>query len=227
MKGRLVLEWEIMMSLKDVLAIPKVYQAFQEAGGFYGARLAAIQKYLKPRAGQKIIDIGCGPGYMARDLPPGVDYLGFDIDERYIAFANRTFGERGKFFCRFFDEAVAETFGPADIVMMNGVLHHISDADVAISLRAIHKVLRPGGELFTLDCAYIEAQPWFARFMADHDRGRFVRSPDQYVRLLGNMFSTVEPHVRGDLARVPCTLFIAVSRKEQAAAMSVANAGAG
>jgi SAM-dependent methyltransferase len=200
------------MSVKDVLAHPAVYQAFQEIGGFYGARLKAIRKYLELQAGSKIIDIGCGPGYMARDLPSGLNYVGFDVDQRYIEFANAHFSTRGQFYCRFFDDASAEEFGPADIIMMNGVLHHMSDADVAPTLRAIRRALRPGGVLFTLDGVYVEGQPRFAKFMLDHDRGKFIRTADGYEALLRENFPIVETHIHGDLARVPCTLLIGVSR---------------
>jgi 2-polyprenyl-3-methyl-5-hydroxy-6-metoxy-1,4-benzoquinol methylase len=203
-----------MRVLKDsLLAVPLLYQAFQELGGFYAARLTTINKYLKPKAGERIIDIGCGPGYLARDLPDGVAYLGFDLDHRYIEFAKRRFGERGQFFCCQFDHAAAKTFGPADIVMMNGVLHHISDVDVATTLAAVHGALRPGGVLFTLDGAYTDAQPRFSRFLLDHDRGRYVRTPGQYVNLLKEFFVSVESHTHEELARVPYTFFIAVSRK--------------
>jgi SAM-dependent methyltransferase len=201
------------MPFSDSLAIPQLYQAFQVLGGFYGARLSAIERYLRPKTGQRLIDIGCGPGYLARDLPMGIDYIGFDLDQRYIAFAKRRFSDRGQFYCRHFDEEAAKTFGPADIVTMNGVLHHISDAEAASTLASIHEVLRPAGALFTLDGAYIQAQPWFARWMLDHDRGRHVRTPERYQSLLEHTFARVESHVHEDLARVPCTLFIAISRK--------------
>jgi SAM-dependent methyltransferase len=201
------------MSLKDCLAIPQLYQAYQELGGFYAARLVAIERYLKPKAGERIIDIGCGPGYLTRDLPDGVEYLGFDLDKRYIAFASRQFAGRGQFFCRHFDQAAAQTFGPADVVMMNGVLHHISDAEAAPTLSAIHRALRPGGALFTLDGAYTQNQSWFARFMLDHDRGQYIRTPTQYVGLLASVFESVDPHVHEDLARIPYTFFVAISRK--------------
>jgi SAM-dependent methyltransferase len=202
-----------VLSLKDSLAVPLLYQTFQKLGGFYGARLTAIDMYLKPEAGERIIDIGCGPGYLARDLPGGVDYLGFDLDQRYIEFAKRRFGERGRFFCRRFDRAAAETYGPADIVMMNGVLHHISDMDATAILAAVHDALRPDGVLFTLDGAYTDAQSSFSRFMLEHDRGRNIRTPGQYVNLLKESFVSVEPHIHEKLARIPYTFFVAVSRK--------------
>ena len=116
-------------------------------------------------------------------------------------------------FCRQFDHAAARTFGPVDIVTMNGVLHHLSGEEAAATLSAIYDVLRPGGTLFTLDGAYIPGQPWFSCFMLDHDRGRYVRTPGQYIELLGGAFESIEFHVHEDLSWAPYTFFIAVSRK--------------
>lgn len=201
------------MPLIDLLSVPVLYQAFQSIGGFYGARLSAIEKYVRPKPGDRIIDIGCGPGYLVRDLPTGVAYFGFDLDETYIAYANRRFGTRGQFFCCQFDDAAARRFGPVDIAMMNGVLHHIPDSEVASILFAVHNSLRPGGTLFTLDGAYTNGQSWLSRYMLDHDRGRHVRTPEQYIALLKTVFESVEAHVHEDLARAPYTFFVAVSRK--------------
>jgi SAM-dependent methyltransferase len=201
------------MGVRDILAVPALYQAFQEAGGFYGARLKAIRKYLPLRAGQRVIDIGCGPGFMARDIPPDIDYIGFDIDQKYIDYANHRFADKGRFFCRFFDEAAAAEFGPADVVMMNGVIHHIDDAGAAATLKAISDALKPGGRLFSLDGVYVQGQPWFSKFMLDHDRGEHIRHEDEYLALLRSAFPKVDGHIRGDLAWVPTMLFIAVSCK--------------
>ena len=55
------------MSFKDILVVPQVYQMLQELGGFYAGQLKAIEKYLKPKTGDRVIDIGCGPGYLARE----------------------------------------------------------------------------------------------------------------------------------------------------------------
>jgi 2-polyprenyl-3-methyl-5-hydroxy-6-metoxy-1,4-benzoquinol methylase len=201
------------MPLRDLLAIPILYQAFQNLGGFYSARLSAIERYVRPKSGDRVIDIGCGPGYLVRDLPKGITYFGFDLDETYISYANRRFGMRGQFFCCHFDDAAARRLGPVDVAMMNGVLHHIPDSDITSILSAVHNALRPGGTLFTLDGAYTKEQTRFSRYMLKHDRGRHVRTPEQYIALLETVFESVETHVHEDLARIPYTFFVAVSRK--------------
>ena len=88
--------------MKHVLEFPALYQLYQEAGGFFGARIAAIRDYLAipPRA--RVIDIGCGPGFIVRHLPDSIDYVGFDIDAPSITYARRHFGAQGRFEARLF-----------------------------------------------------------------------------------------------------------------------------
>lgn len=199
--------------MKALLRHPALYQAYQNAGGFFGARVRAIADYLSLRPGMRVIDIGCGPGYILRHLPEGIDYTGFDIDEAYIAHATRSFGRLGTFHCRRFDAATAKQFAGADVVMMNGVLHHMGDAELKTTLTDIRDVLKSDGVLFTLDGCYHEGQSRIAKWLLDNDRGEFVRDRNGYDRLLRGVFGQVRLAIRDDYSRVPYTFIIGVSQK--------------
>lgn len=203
--------------MKHVLELPALYQAYQEIGGFFGARVKAIAEYLDLRPGARVIDIGCGPGYILRHLPQGIDYIGLDIDERSIAFAQARFGgerngRRARFEARLFDAAAADELGPADAVMMNGVMHHIADGDLAETLGHVRAALKPGGVLFTLDGCYTPGQGRFETWLMDNDRGEFVRRPAEYEAILRSAFPSVEMHVRNRLSRLPYTFAIGIAR---------------
>jgi SAM-dependent methyltransferase len=174
--------------MKALLSHPALYQAYQNAGGFFGARVKAIADYLTLRPGMRVIDIGCGPGHILRHLPEDIEYTGFDIDEAYIAYARRSFGHLGTFHCRHFDAAAAREFAGADVVMMNGVL-------------------------FTLDGCYREGQSRIAKWLLDNDRGEFVRDRDGYDQVLRRAFGKVNLAIRDDYSRVPYTFIIGVSQK--------------
>ena len=196
-----------------MLSHPFIYQAFQEAGGFFSARIKAISEFIDIQPGMRVIDIGCGPGYIVKHLPPGLDYLGFDIDPSYIAHANQKFGGRGGFHCCVFDAAAARDFAPADIVMMNGVLHHISDTELAETLQNVRAVMRPGGLLLSLDGCFREGQGRFRKWLLDKDRGHFVRDVRGYRNALTGVFDCVDLHIRENYSRIPYTFVIGVSKK--------------
>lgn len=198
--------------MKQLLAHPAIYQLYQELGGFFGARVKAIRDYLELRPGARVIDIGCGPGYIVKHLPRGLDYIGLDIDQSSIDYAREHFGDRGRFERRFFDADAVADFGPVDVVMMNGVMHHIGDADLAVTFGHVKAALQPGGALFTLDGCYAPGQSRIDKWLLDNDRGVHVRDADGYRRLLDDAFDRVDLHVRNDYSRLPYTFAIGVAR---------------
>jgi SAM-dependent methyltransferase len=199
--------------MKSLLQSPAIYQLFQIGVGAFSARVKVLYQYLDPRPGQRLIDIGCGPGHILTKLPEGVIYDGFDVDETYIQFANRHFGNRGQFHCRLFDEAAASEFGPADIVMMNGVLHHLDDDSARATVSTIKKVLKPGGAFFALDGVYSSGQSAIAKWFLDNDRGKFVRTEAAHRAILATSFPTCELYVHHDLLRIPYSLIVAKCNK--------------
>jgi SAM-dependent methyltransferase len=199
------------MAWKEVLRHPQVYQTFQSLGGFFGARVRSIRAYLPLKANNHIIDLGCGPGFIVECLPNGIKYDGFDIDGRYIKYAQEHFGTKGSFHHRWFDEQCAVEFGLADVVMMNGLLHHLDDEDALALLCVVRRALKPAGLLFTLDGCFRDGQSRIARWLLRMDRGRFVRTEDGYSRLLGSAFTSVRTHLREDLSLVPYSFVIGIA----------------
>jgi SAM-dependent methyltransferase len=199
--------------MKELLRFPAVYQTFQNVGGFFSARVKSIAEYLPLKAGDRVIDIGCGPGYIVEHLPRGIKYTGFDIDQSYIDHARKKFSDRGTFECRLFDEAVAKEFAGADYVTMNCVMHHIADDNLKRLLRNIRTVLRPGATLFVLEPCYRPGQTAFAKWMLDNDRGDYIRNEEGYRAILSKIFEEVRMIIREDYARVPYTFVVGLATK--------------
>src|SRR5690349_4371496 len=86
----------ICMKLRNVLAKPWVYSSFARLIGATRGRQLYVQRHVRPRTGDRILDIGCGPADILEALPP-VDYHGFDLSAAYIDSARQRFGGRGHF----------------------------------------------------------------------------------------------------------------------------------
>jgi len=192
-----------------VLSRPEFYHAYQSFGGFFQARLKAFGDYLDFATIHRVFDIGCGPGHISAKIPPSVDYIGFDSDERYIQFANARFGgPKRRFVKRLFDQTAADDFGSPDLIMLNGLLHHLDDGDVRRLLLDAFNVLTPGGIVFTLDGCFVEGQNPIGRYLLKNDRGEFVRTEQGYRALVPSEFGKIDVYVRNNMSRVPYTFII-------------------
>lgn len=192
--------------LRRLLTLPQVYDAFQTLIGGDSYRRWLVATQMQPQAGWRVLDIGCGPATMLRFLPRDVLYLGFDMNERYIAYAQRKFGSRGQFFASRVESAQVAA-GGCDVVMANAILHHLNDAEAAQLIDIAWQQLKPGGFFLSYDNAWVPEQSRAARLLIGRDRGRHVRAPDQYLALVGARFADVQTTVRHDGYRIPYTLF--------------------
>jgi len=195
------------LDLRSILSLPAIYQLCQNLAGARRAREILVRDYIRPVAGMKILDIGCGPADILEVLPE-VRYIGFDASEEYIADAKKKWGPRGEFTCATVN---AQTLQERDfnIVMAIGVLHHLDDQEARALFALAHELLRPGGRLITLDGVYDKPQSPVARYLLSKDRGEYVRRRDAYEGLARSAFRDIHATVLHDLIKpVPYTHLI-------------------
>jgi len=196
--------------LKAILAKPWFYRLFKALIGSDGAQRWILQNFWKIQAGQKIVDIGCGPGVMVDLLPESAQYVGFDISDHYIRFARRKHaGKTNATFLvgepeQFAVDTPTEMQG-ADLVIINGVLHHLDDHQALTALRLARKALKPTGRLVCLENCFLLRQSHMARWIISRDRGRNVRTEPQWKALVARVFPRFDTYVLTGLLRIPYT----------------------
>ena len=162
--------------------------------------------------GDSVLDIGCGTGESLETMPE-ISYLGLDYNAGYVERARGRYGSRGEF--RVFDishDVLAES-NRFDLVLCYGVLHHLTDGQVAKLMETAHRAMKPTGRLLTLDGVYHEGQPLLSRWMVSRDRGRFVREEKEYLRLAGLHFTNVRHELMQNMLRIPFSHIVMECRR--------------
>ncbi len=126
---------------------------------FFGGRRGTLNKALAAasgaRAGDRILDVGCGPGRFAQALAdtigPHGQVVGVDPSPPMIGYANRHTRRAN---CRFQLTAAQSLELPDaafDVVTSTFVMHHIPPGDRVAAMAHMFRVLRPGGRLLIAD----------------------------------------------------------------------------
>ena len=164
--------------------------------------------------GSRILEVGCGPGNNCKWIPDGVDFVGRDTYSPYIDYAAcDRHGQRATFYNVGVEGLGALQLGKFDIVLAVAMLHHIADSEVLALCDEIHDLLKPGGSFVTADPCFLQGQGRVSRYIAAHDRGQFVRYPNEYQSLLEGRFSDVSLElIEGDL-RMPSASVVMTARR--------------
>ena len=193
--------------IRPILNRPFFYEFYHQLiGANYRSRVL-VSDYIRPQPGDRILDIGCGPGNMIPFLPQG-QYLGVDANPSYIASARERYGHRGEFVCERVSHHSVQQFGAFDIVLALGLVHHLDDEEARDLFRLGHTALKPGGRMITNDGCYTANQSAAKRYLLSRDRGQYVRTQEEYEKLAYSWFPEVRTNIREDVLRIPYTHLI-------------------
>jgi len=203
--------WIRAMDPRRLLSSALLYRTVQHVLAPRSSREGFIGEYVRPRSDDRVLDVGCGPADDLTYMPDNVSYVGFDLSERYINAARDRWGERGTFFQAEVSPSLLQGY-EFDIVVANGVIHHLDDSEALDLLNLARSVLEPGGRLVTKDPVFTHPQHPVARFLVKRDRGGYVRDADSYLQLANQVFTDVTVVTRDDLLRCPYNHAIMVMR---------------
>jgi SAM-dependent methyltransferase len=192
-----------MRAPKNLLSHVQAYVALQKVVGADRLRYRCIDT-ARLKAGDTVLDVGCGPAYYFEQLPQPINYHGFDTEPRYVEWANKKWGDKGAtVHLGIFDAEQAAKLPKVDAVLLLGLLHHLSDDQSLQLLDLAGKVLGPGGRVVSVDTCFEPGQGRISRWMSENDRGEHVREPKQFEHLARTAFGSVEGYVEREATRVP------------------------
>ena len=136
---------------------------------------------------RRVLDVGCGTGTNFKHFEH-TEYLGIDINERYIEDARQRF--KGQF-----EVADIRTYSPPphirfDFILINSFLHHLDSDNVKSVLGRIRKAVAEDGYVHILE-PVMPQDASISSLLAHLDRGRFVRSQRAWELLFAEVFEPV------------------------------------
>lgn len=141
-----------------ILLTPRPYNLLLAV--VFGGRRRALDARLADASGagpgDRVLDVGCGPGHLARQLAgivgPGGHVLGVDASAPMVAYA--TSHRHRPATCEFrvaFGQELPEPNASIDVITCTFAMHHIPRDSRAATLAHMYRVLRPGGRLLIAD----------------------------------------------------------------------------
>jgi arsenite methyltransferase len=117
-------------------------------------RRAIVREALGAAPGERILDVGCGPGFycaeLLADVGPQGAVVGLDSSAAMLALARRRCAGHGNVELREADATALPVAGASfDGAISVQVQEYV--ADISASLAELHRVLRPGGRLVVFD----------------------------------------------------------------------------
>lgn len=162
-----------------------IYRAWQAP--FAERKLAPLLARVDVGRLHRVLDVGCGPGTNYRHFA-ATEYLGVDINPAYIRDAERRFGPHFRVM-----DVTTMAMEPGqgfDCILVNSLLHHLSDEAVDRLLGHLGSLLAEGGAVHILELV-LPARQSVARFLARHDRGDFPRPLEVWRSIFSRHFSEI------------------------------------
>jgi len=203
---------ENVSGIYSILNHPAIFNGFHRLVVKRDARQVLVDEYIKPEAGDRLLDIGCGPASMLPYLGK-VDYTGLDLEPNFVEQGRAKYGDRATFIHARVQDLAEKLHSEFDLAIAIGVLHHLDDEEARELFRAVGKLLKTGGRLVVSDPVFRPRQNPLARYVMSFDRGKRIRTEEEYAALASSELTAIRTEVRSDFMRIPYDHCISVYLK--------------
>ncbi|HSN99187.1 MAG TPA: class I SAM-dependent methyltransferase [Candidatus Nanopelagicales bacterium] len=122
---------------------PEYVSTWKSIQGYAKAAREFLKSAVEDEA--RVLDVGCGPGHLTRELPPSVEVVGCDIAEGMLTIARRN-RPHGAYHVHDYHQPIPRSWGRFDAILALGTLEFCDDLPLVLSNLAA--AARPGGRLF-------------------------------------------------------------------------------
>lgn len=174
----------------SVLEHTLVYRLWQAP--FAERKFAPIAAHNDVASIRRVLDVGCGPGTNTHHFTHA-DYVGIDINPRYIDAARRRTGRQ--FIAADATTYVVDPSERFDFIFLNSFLHHVDTPSVRRILSHLATLLTDDGAIHILDLIRPERAS-IALTLAKMDRGDYPRPLAEWKQLFEASYQPVivEPY---------------------------------
>jgi SAM-dependent methyltransferase len=197
-----------------LITIPSIHKMLMFSLGADKAITRYVDDVMQPKAGMKILDVGCGTASILSYLPP-VDYTGIDLNEKHIAFARRQYGDRGRFIVGNAANDLKQEKKTFDLINVSALLHHLGDSEAVSLFASLKCLLKAEGRIITIDNVWLPRQRAAVKLINRLDSGANIRPPEGYLALLSGLGFDLQTRVFNDLLRIPYDHFVMIARNAQ------------
>ncbi len=159
-----------------ILSNEFAYDTFQTCVGSYKFRRRFLES-IKINSDSKILELGCGTGITLETIQNN-DYVGIDLSQKYLDKAKQ---RRESLILVKGDVSIGDTYENLsttknDVVLALALWHHLNDEQMIKTLENVHRISETGISIFSLDPFVDKKTGVSAKWVAENDRGKFLRS---------------------------------------------------
>lgn len=140
-----------------------------------------------------VLDVGCGTGDFIVSVPENIDYLGADINRKYISYAVEHFeNAKRKFILQDVTDPSFYKNKKFDAVLFISMLHHLSDDELKNILPIVKRMTN---RVVIIADIIPDPEGFLKKFMVRLDQGKFIRSKQDKVTILEKYFNVVRTEI--------------------------------